>query len=116
MTSKTRSIGKDQNTEIKKTQEQMNEILQRSFRYVAATPEGQVVLNHLMNLCGYHSIGSMSDAKTGEILINNTIHNEAIRGVWAKLRLSIPQKDLQEIEYMNLRKKAKELIVENIGE
>lgn len=51
-----------------------------------ATGSGKVFLRWLMKECGYNSPSSVLNAETGDINFNATVHNEARRGVYLRVR------------------------------
>ena len=51
-----------------------------------ATDSGKEFLRWLAKECGFHSPSSVVNAETGEISFNATIHNEARRGIYLRVR------------------------------
>lgn len=70
--------------------------IRRDVSITANTPEGFTLLKHLFEICGAGLPSTV--VKDGEIQIQSTLHNEAMRGVWLKLRELIPPRILFEIE------------------
>lgn len=98
---------------IKDYHERLNNLFRLSMARIASTPDGQIVLNLIMRECGYHEPGLVLNTQTMDINVNSVIANEAIRGLYIKLRRMIPEQYLPDIEYMNIKKKAEELILDN---
>lgn len=93
---------------LKKEQEKKElKQLKNDFNKVFGTVEGQNVLGYIMNACGYqkHSVGA--NPQTGELFIDNTIYNEALRSHYLNLRKFIHSKILVKVEIINTRKKEK---------
>lgn len=101
---------------IKDTQERMSQLLRSSVAHIAALPEGQIFLNLIMRECGYQEPSLVLNPQTMDVNTNTMIINEAVRGLYVKLRRMIPEQYLKEIEFMNLRKKAEEIVLEQQGE
>lgn len=74
----------------------LNNTLVKDTAIMANTPEGFTFLKHLFNVCGANLPNTV--IKEGEIQVQATLHNEAVRGVWLKIRENIPPRILFEIE------------------
>ena len=101
---------------IKDTQERMTQLMRGAINHIAAVPEGQIFLNLIMRECGYQEPSLVLNPQTMDINTNTMIINEALRGLYVKLRRMIPEQHLKEIEFMNIRKKAEEIVLEQQGE
>ena len=101
---------------IKETQERMTQLMRGAVNRIAASPDGQIFLNLIMRECGYQEPSLVLNPQTMDVNINTMIINEALRGLYVKLRRMIPDQYLKEIEFMNLRKKAEEIVLEQQGE
>jgi hypothetical protein len=73
--------------------------LENAFKAIAKTDNGQVVFQHIMQMCGFKQTSMIFNPTTHELVENSTIWNEAKRGVWLDLRKQIP------VEYRNLIEK-----------
>lgn len=59
----------------------------RALQAVASTPEGRVVLRHVMNLSGYHRGDVLRlDPKTFDVNVDASMYNLALRNVWQNIR------------------------------
>lgn len=107
---------KDESKKIKDVQDRMAKVQNEAVRHIAAIPEGQIFLNILMRECGYNQPNIVRSEATGLIDVNATLVNEAIRGLYVRMRRLIPPVYLKEIEFMDLRAKALEIVVEQENE
>ena len=94
----------------------MTQLMRGAVNRIAASPDGQIFLNLIMRECGYQEPSLVLNPQTMDVNINTMIINEALRGLYVKLRRMIPDQYLKEIEFMNLRKKAEEIVLEQQGE
>ena len=99
---------------IKDTQDRMQKLHRDAVANVSATPEGQIFLNIIMRECGFHEPSIVVNPQTMDVNQNTMLINEALRGFYVKLRRMIPEAHLKEIEFMNLRKKAEEIVLDKI--
>ena len=99
---------------IKDIQERMQKLKRDSIIHISGTPEGQIFLNILMRECGFHEPSIVLNPQTMDVNANTMIINEALRGFYVKLRRMIPEAHLKEIEFMNIRKKAEEIVLDKI--
>ena len=104
----------EESKRIKDIQERMQKLHKDSIAHVAATPEGQIFLNIIMRECGFHEPSIVLNPQTMDVNANTMIINEALRGFYVKLRRMIPEAQLKEIEFMNLRKKAEEIVLDKV--
>lgn len=102
----------EESKHIKDTQERMQKLLRDSIAHISAIPEGQIFLNLIMRECGFHEPSLVLNPNTMDINANTMIINEALRGLYVKLRRMIPEVHLKEIEFMNLKKKAEEIVLD----
>lgn len=61
------------------------------------TEEGRAIFKFLFNRCGY-SKKSLALGRTGEVLNDDTLYNEARRGVYIELRGFAPLEALMKVE------------------
>ena len=99
---------------IKEVQERMDKLRKGAIMHVASSPEGQIFLNIIMRECGFHEPSIVLNPQTMDVNANTMIINEALRGFYVKLRRMIPEAQLKEIEFMNLRKKAEEIVLDKV--
>ena len=102
----------DKRNKSLKSQEYLTTLQSKAVRHIASIPEGQIFLNILMRQCGFHEPSIVQSLQTGEVNTNATIVNEAIRGLYVQFRRMIPPEKLKEIEFMNLKKLAEEMVRE----
>lgn len=94
----------------------LHELKTKAVRHIASIPEGRIFLNILMTECGYQLPSIVKNAQTGEIIHDAVIVNEAIRGLYLKIRSMIPKEKLRDIEFLDLREEAKNIVREDKGE
>ena len=97
---------------IEDTQERMQKLLRDSIAHISAIPEGQIFLNLIMRECGFQEPSLVLNPSTMDVNVNTMIINEALRGLYVKLRRMIPEAHLKEIEFMKLKKKAEEIVLD----
>lgn len=71
----------------------------KAFAQVSNTENGRVIFRYLMRECGFTAPSVNVDPKTGEIFTDNTVYNEARRGLYLNVRKQIPVKNLVKIEF-----------------
>lgn len=103
----------EENKIIKEVQERMEILKRDAIRTISASPEGRIFLNILMTECGFHRPSLVQQYQTGEINEKALIVNEAIRGLYLRIRSMIPEKHLKEIEFLDLRNAAKDIVMAN---
>ena len=77
---------------IQETQERMAVLLRTSIAHISAIPEGQIFLNLIMRECGFDQPSIVLNPNTMDINKDTMIINEALRGLYIKLRRMIPEK------------------------
>ena len=75
--------------------------IKQAYAGVAATRNGRIMIEDIMNLCGFHTPSVTVDPTTGEINTNSTIYNEARRNIYLTVRGRIPPKYRNMIETEN---------------
>lgn len=103
---------RNKSLKIQELNERLTTLQSKAVRHIASIPEGQIFLNILMRQCGFHEPSIVQSLQTGEVNTNATIVNEAIRGLYVQFRRMIPPEKLKEIEFMNLKKLAEEMVRE----
>jgi len=105
----------DKKGESKKIQDinaRLTQMQRKAVDHIAGIPEGKIFLNILMRQCGFHEPSIVQSLQTGEVNANATIVNEAIRGLYVQVRRMIPPEKLKDIEFLNLKKMAEEMVRE----
>lgn len=102
--------------EVEERNKQLQNLKERAISHIASTPEGRIFLNILMTECGFHEPSLVQNSQTREIVKDALIINEAIRGLYVRLRKLIPKEKLQQIEFLDLKEEAKQMVQENKGE
>lgn len=106
-----RSISKNKdNKDIKDVQERMTHLKRSAIRHIASIPEGKIFLNILMTECGFMESNIHQNPQSLDININSMLVNEALRSLYVKLRRLIPTERLKEIEFLDLKKEALEIV------
>lgn len=92
----------EQEREIVKKQQEKQEKrkakLKKCINEVFATEDGRVVLQFLMELCGYQKTSIVGDPRTGDLFDRGTFYNEARRAVYLELRRFVRPEILRTIE------------------
>lgn len=70
-----------------------------AFKRVSGTEDGRYIFRYFLRQCGFHAASVNVDTKTGQILTENTVYNEARRNIYLGLRKMIPPKNLVKIEF-----------------
>ena len=83
---------------LKEQQQEKLKALQRDFEVTFATPEGKNVLKHIMQLCGYQRTSVIGNSQIGLSVLEGTLHNEAQRSVYLKIRQHLPKHILIDVE------------------
>lgn len=78
--------------------QQLDDELKRAYGVVAKSPEGKIVLRHILSLSGYHQHDIVVNPTTNEVCTVSSLINVAIRGVWGSIRRLIPVAELMDIE------------------
>lgn len=73
--------------------------LTRCINTTFATEDGRVVLQHLMEICGYQKTSITGDPRTGELQDRGTFYNEARRAVYLELRRLVRPDILKQVEF-----------------
>lgn len=102
--------------EIEDLNTRMQKLYQDAIRHVASIPEGQIFLALLMSECGFQKSSLLQNLETNDICVNAMLVNEGIRSLYVKIRQYIPVEHRKEIEYLDIRAKAKEIILEKQAE
>lgn len=102
--------------EIEERNRQLQNLKERAISHIASIPEGRIFLNILMTECGFHESSIVQNVQTREIVKDALIINEAIRGLYLKIRRMIPKEKLKQIEFLDLKEEAKLIVQENKGE
>lgn len=103
----------EENKTIKEVQDRMEALKRDAIRTISASPEGRIFLHILMVECGFQKPSLVQQYQTGEINEKALIVNEAIRGLYLRIRSMIPEKHLKEIEFLDLRNAAKDIVMAN---
>lgn len=80
-------------------QERVLNVLKRSFTHVANSPDGIIVLRHIMEQSGWDTDLIVGDPTTGDIHDRGTLFNVARRSLYKHMRNLIPVRALKRIEY-----------------
>jgi len=73
-------------------------VLKQDVAAVAATPEGERVLRHIMTMAGWKLMSACQNAQTGEFVESNTTYNEGRRSLWFDFRKLLSIKHVNNIE------------------
>lgn len=84
--------------------------LRTAMRKVFGSEEGLVVLHYLMVECGYQATSITLNRQTHEMLVENTVYNEARRNLYLQLRKFLTPKILTPVEIDGLAQTKKPII------
>lgn len=97
------SLKKEQEHEkLKKQAEDKHALLKRDYEVVFATDEGKNVLRDIMHMCGYQKSSVIGNAQIGLSVLEGTLHNEAQRSIYLKIRQRLPKRILIDVELDNV--------------
>ncbi len=83
---------------VKNVNQEKLDYLKKCYAVVANTPEGEEVLRHIMNTCGFKQSNVMYNRTTGEIAEGTTLLRAAQQATWVGIRQYIPVKPRNAIE------------------
>lgn len=83
----------------KEKQEKRKAKLMRCINTVFSTEDGRVVLQFLMELCGYQKTSIVGDPRTGDLFDRGTFYNEARRAIYLELRRFVRPDILKSVEF-----------------
>jgi hypothetical protein len=72
--------------------------LKRDLNEAFSSPAGRRALRWIMRVCGYQHPSIVADPRSGEIVFNSTIYNEARRNFYLTLRGYLPRRILTQVE------------------
>ena len=67
--------------------------------HLLSTEAGQALFTYLFNRCGYSQKSLVADSRSGALLEDSTMYNEARRGVYVELRRYAPLEALMKVEF-----------------
>jgi hypothetical protein len=83
----------------KKETEAKHKRLLAAVHRISKTEAGRLFFRHLMHECGFLLPSAVMSQTTGQILVDNTVWNEARRDLYLTTRRLIPPKELVKIEF-----------------
>lgn len=72
--------------------------LSKMLESVTSTRSGVDFIRWLMQECGFKDVNGFFNPQTGEFCTHRMIHNEALRGLYLKIRAEVPVAKLAAIE------------------